>query len=91
MTTEEFEKLVLFWSLKGQISHGVDMGTKGLGDARHQVKRIIVDSKDFEAIITYTVYTDDRIIIDYADIVDNYSGVSKFYGASSGLPVLEKM
>ena len=95
LTMQEFEQLVLFWSLKGQISEGKDMGTKGLGPCHHQVKRITVNSKDYRADITYTVMTEEEkapwVEIDYTDVLNKKTHLSSFYIKETGLPILEKM
>ena len=91
MTHAEFEKMIMFWSLKGKISNGIDMGTKGLGIERHQMKRITVKSKDFEAIITYIIYTYDLVQIDYCDIYSKKTNSWDFYPKETGLSILIEM
>ncbi len=92
----EFEQLITFWSLRGKITDGVDMGIKRDGDLIHQVKRIIITSKDIRAIVTYTVFqtgedSDPTFRIDYSDISDRQTYRAQFYAGETGLPILEKM
>lgn len=96
MSSEEFKKLVTFWQLRGTVSEGMDMGTKGIGKNKHQVKRIQIDSKNATAVVTYTVLVpefdeESMIQIDYCDIVSKTTGLSSFYIQDTGLKELEKI
>ena len=93
---DEFEQLLVLWSLKGKVTQCLDMGKKGLGSFKSQVRRIVVDTKNYEATITYTELgigdTESTFKVDYCNIRDNRTYHNKFYpGAHQAIAALQKI
>jgi len=89
MTSIDFTKLVTFWSLKGQISHKETLGTKGLGENKQQVKRIIIKNPKVDVSVTYTE-CNEAYEISYCDVTyDN--GVSSLFTKEACLRYLEEI
>ena len=92
MKREDFERLVTFWSLRSTISDGEDLGRKTDEHGIIQIKRIRLDSKNYQVHLRYSVsdFTDEFIIIS-AEVYDRRTHLNDIMYGQNAIDILEKL
>jgi len=90
MTEVEFEKYLMFWKLKGQISPVTNLGRKLKNNIQFQTKRIRITSKDYDVELTYMVSNDPvEYHISHGDFTHNSTGISVLFAGKNALDKLD--